>query len=276
MIWDMCGEEKARNDTWPDQCIMASALMFVFDAGNSESMAVARAELFKVLSHEELSPTAPLLVWANKMDVVGSVTETALSEFLSLNLRADCEHRQWCVQGSVMHDHARGLDHGLKWLYLALSQKPAPKKWKPLAPELVPNENLSETITAVTYEQAHRPLNTPRPAASTPPTTPSSPSNRKRPESAVMAAAIDEEDDEEEEDEQEEEEGGEIERLDLSPSTVAAAPPASPAPGADSPATAASKAGGIQSTGTSCEMDGKLNRWLSPYGKYTPQTPNTS
>jgi hypothetical protein len=50
----MCGEEKARSDTWPDQCIMASALMFVFDASNPDSMAMARDELFKVLAHEEL------------------------------------------------------------------------------------------------------------------------------------------------------------------------------------------------------------------------------
>ena len=53
MIWDMCGEEKARRETWSDQCIMASAIMFVIDVSSPASMHVARDELYKVLSHEE-------------------------------------------------------------------------------------------------------------------------------------------------------------------------------------------------------------------------------
>jgi GTPase SAR1 family protein len=149
MIWDMCGEEKARRETWSDQCIMASSIMFVIDCSSQASMHVARDELYKVLSHEELNPHAPLLVWANKLDVVGSINETKLAEFLALDKRGDCEHRQWCVQGSVMHDHAKGLDHGLKWLYLALQQKPDKKKWVPSPPETIPNDVQAEVITAV-------------------------------------------------------------------------------------------------------------------------------
>jgi GTPase SAR1 family protein len=145
----MCGEEKARRETWSDQCIMASAIMFVIDVSSPASMHVARDELYEVLSHEELNPTAPLLVWANKMDVVGSITEAKLAEFLALDKRGDCQLRQWCVQGCVMHDHAKGLDHGLKWLYLALQQKPDKKKWKPKAPELIPNDVQAEVITPV-------------------------------------------------------------------------------------------------------------------------------
>lgn len=149
MIWDMCGDEKARRGTWPDQCIMASSIMFVIDCSSPASMHVARDELYKVLSHEELNPHAPLLVWANKMDVIGSSNETKVAEFLALEQRGDCAHRQWCVQGSVMHDHAKGLDHGLKWLYLALQQKPDKKKWKPGPPELIPNDVQAEVITPV-------------------------------------------------------------------------------------------------------------------------------
>ena len=240
-------------------------------------------------------------------------TETKLSEYLSLHLRADCEHRQWCVQGSVMQDHARGLDHGLKWLYLALSQKPALKKWKPLTPELVPNENLAETITPVSFEEAHPPIHTPRPAAATPP--PTSPASRsksrsqsavacmksvemewtetwvysvdckcivpmhpclltewfalpERVQSGLTATTVNEEDEEEEEDSEESGEEGESSSSSSPPPafslTAAAAPPASPSPPAATPA-ASPKAGGIQSTGTSSEMDGKLNLWLSPY-----------
>ena len=61
------------------------------------------------------------------MDVVGSINETKLAEF-RFDKRGDCEHRRWCV-----HDHAKGLDHGLKWLYLALQQKPDRKSgcWWP-------------------------------------------------------------------------------------------------------------------------------------------------
>jgi pyruvate/2-oxoglutarate dehydrogenase complex dihydrolipoamide acyltransferase (E2) component len=160
-----------------------------------------------------------------------------------------------------MHDHARGLDHGLKWLYLALSQKPNKKTWKPLSPpEVVPSENLAvralpllpvvnlsstfvrcadffwptpqEVITPVTCEEAHPATGTPRPAASTSPT--SSPSLRSRPQPTVMAINEEEgEGEEEEESEEDGEEEGKVQEEEAEPAPSAPAsappPPASPA-----------------------------------------------
>ena len=209
MIWDMNGEAKARRAHWPDQCVMAAAIMFCFDVSNPSSLELARDELFKVLSHPDLNPHAPLLIWANKMDVVGAITESALAEMLALDQRPDCAKRQWCVQGSVLHDRGRGMDHGLKWLYLALSQKVDKKAPLAPAPIAVPNENQSEIVTPVSYEEAHPPKNTPRPAASTPPKPTVSPSAKHR--MMAMETAVEEEEEEEEEEESEEEEAEEEE-----------------------------------------------------------------
>ena len=63
-----------------------------------------------------LAAQTPLLIWANKMDVEGSITESELSERLALWERPDCSRRQWCIQGSVMHDRGLGVEHGMKWL----------------------------------------------------------------------------------------------------------------------------------------------------------------
>jgi hypothetical protein len=90
--------------------------------------AEARDELASVLGDEKLGEHTPLLVWANKMDIEGSITESELSDQLALWKRPDCKRRPWCVQGSVMHDRGLGMEHGMKWLYLTLAQKPS-KKW---------------------------------------------------------------------------------------------------------------------------------------------------
>ena len=76
------------------------------------------------------------------------MAESELCEFLGLWMRPDCEHRQWCVQGSVMHDHGRGVDHGMKWLYMALAQKQT-RKWSSTVREVVAPENIREEVTAV-------------------------------------------------------------------------------------------------------------------------------
>jgi small GTP-binding protein len=109
--------------------------------------AEARDELWSILGDGRLAEQAPLLIWANKMDVEGSITETELSERLALWTRPDCTRRQWCIQGSVMHDRGLGVEHGMKWLYLALSQK-QPKKWTSTERHTVENDKVAERVTA--------------------------------------------------------------------------------------------------------------------------------
>ena len=151
MMWDMNGSPDSRRNTWSDQAERCTCVVFVFDCSDRASLDEAREELMAILANEKLSPTAPLLVWANKMDVRGSITETELSEKLTLWLRADCERRQWCIQGAVMHDRARGMDAGMKWLYMAFSQKPK-KSWTSQANIPVESENKSELIVETEWK----------------------------------------------------------------------------------------------------------------------------
>ena len=152
-----------------------------------------------MLANESLHEQAPLLVWANKMDVEGSMTESELSEYLSLWMRPDCEHRQWCVQGSVMHDMGRGVDHGMKWLYMALAQKQT-RKWSSTVREQVAPENAVEVVTAVKRD-AKAPAKAPGADQSSP--------GRARMHSTAESIVEDDEEEEEEEEEEDEEDEGE-------------------------------------------------------------------
>lgn len=99
-----------------------------------------------ILGDGRLADQTPLLIWANKMDVEGSITESELSERLALWERPDCSRRQWCIQGSVMHDRGLGVEHGMKWLYLTLSQKQT-KKWTSAERYTVENDRVAESVT---------------------------------------------------------------------------------------------------------------------------------
>ena len=98
-----------------------------------------------VLGDERLHESTPLLVWANKMDVEGSMTESELSDRLAL--WTECKRRPWCVQGSVMHDRGLGIEHGMKWLYLTMVHKPS-KNWTSTEHETVENETV-EKVTPI-------------------------------------------------------------------------------------------------------------------------------
>ena len=123
MIWDMSGAPAARDANWADQCALASCVMFVFDCSDPETLPLAKKELLRVIG--EAPSSAPLLVWGNKMDVEGSIGAAELSDELQLN--AVCPTRQWCVQGSVFHDRARGVEHGMAWLSAACAHRPKKK-----------------------------------------------------------------------------------------------------------------------------------------------------
>jgi small GTP-binding protein len=93
-IWDVgfAGRDKIRPLLMPFYK-GACGVIFVVDSCRAESVAQARGELEKLLEVEDVRE-APLLVFANKQDLPGSLSASQVSETLAL----DGLRRPWLVQ----------------------------------------------------------------------------------------------------------------------------------------------------------------------------------
>jgi len=115
VVWDLCGQEKARAQ-WPYYFIDTKGIIFVVDSTDTARITEARAELFSVLSADELQ-TAAVLVLANKQDLPGALSEAEVSERLGLRRML---RRDWHVQASSVPE-GRGLAEGLDWLVTTIN-----------------------------------------------------------------------------------------------------------------------------------------------------------
>jgi ADP-ribosylation factor-like protein 1 len=88
----------------------------VVDSTDKERLALSRKELMAMLEEEELK-SAHLLVFANKQDVKGALSEVEISEQLGLPAIKD---RQWHVCKSAALK-GEGLTEGLDWLSSAIT-----------------------------------------------------------------------------------------------------------------------------------------------------------
>ena len=115
-VWDVGGQDKIRQ-LWKHYYQNTQALIYVVDSSDKERIEIAREELQKMLSEDELKD-AVLLVLANKQDMcVMSVSEVA--EKLGLH---QLRGREWNIQGTCAFTGA-GLNEGFKWLSKATSKK---------------------------------------------------------------------------------------------------------------------------------------------------------
>ena len=115
-VWDLGGQESLRS-SWATYFTSSHGVIYVVDSSDPENMTLAKVELFNLLLHPDLV-TAPLLVLANKQDVVGGLNVGQVSEGLSLTAIRDHE---WTVIGTSAITGA-GLEEGLDWLTQKLSE----------------------------------------------------------------------------------------------------------------------------------------------------------
>jgi ADP-ribosylation factor-like protein 1 len=91
-------------------------VIYVVDSSDSERLAISKDELMSMLNEEELKKAA-LLVFANKQDLPGALTEAEVSNALGLDT---LKQRQWSIfKTSAIKGH--GLHEGLDWLVNAIS-----------------------------------------------------------------------------------------------------------------------------------------------------------
>jgi len=109
-VWDLGGQTNIR-PYWRCYYANTNAVIFVVDSSDVDRIGTARKELMALLEEEELKG-AVLLVFANKQDQKGAVSETQLAEQLGLTL---VKNRTWHICRAVA-TKGNGLVEGLDWL----------------------------------------------------------------------------------------------------------------------------------------------------------------
>ncbi|EAR91328.1 ADP-ribosylation factor(Arf)/Arf-like (Arl) small GTPase family protein (macronuclear) [Tetrahymena thermophila SB210] len=115
-VWDVGGQDKIRL-LWRHYFQGTQGLIFVVDSSDKERIEIAKEELQRMLSEDDLKEAA-VLVFANKQDM-GVMNVTEITEKLGLaNLRG----REWFIQGTCALS-GEGLFEGLDWLSKVVSKK---------------------------------------------------------------------------------------------------------------------------------------------------------
>ena len=119
-VFDMAGGGTYRS-LWEKYYSGVDAIVFVVDSSDKMRMCVARDEMEMLLEHADIkgAPSAPILFFANKMDLPGALEPSEVS--LQLGLSAITE-RPWQVAASNALT-GEGVNEGIEWLVSTLNQK---------------------------------------------------------------------------------------------------------------------------------------------------------
>eukprot|EP01098_Paradermamoeba_levis_P012839 TRINITY_DN5706_c0_g1_i1.p1 TRINITY_DN5706_c0_g1~~TRINITY_DN5706_c0_g1_i1.p1 ORF type:complete len:180 (-),score=39.31 TRINITY_DN5706_c0_g1_i1:113-652(-) len=113
-VWDLGGQSSIR-PYWRCYYPNTNAIIFVVDSADTERVGISKEELHAMLEEEELKG-ASLLVWANKQDLPGALSEMQVTELLGLSSLT----RPWALfKASAIH--GVGLYEGLDWLVNTLT-----------------------------------------------------------------------------------------------------------------------------------------------------------
>jgi ADP-ribosylation factor-like protein 1 len=116
-VWDLGGQDNIRA-FWRCYYFGCSAVIFVIDSCDAERLETSKAELSAILSEDELKD-AVILVYANKQDLPGALSESAVAEGLGLPA---IKNRTWSIY-KTSAVKGEGIFEGLEWLSTALSNK---------------------------------------------------------------------------------------------------------------------------------------------------------
>ncbi|XP_053218030.1 ADP-ribosylation factor-like protein 4D [Podarcis raffonei] len=120
-VWDVGGQEKLR-PLWKSYMRRTDGVVFVVDSSEAERLEEARVELHKIVRSSE-NQGVPMLVLANKQDVVQALSVAEVEKFLGLPelCTSTSNHIQGCSAVS-----GQGLQQGLEKLYeMILKRKKA-------------------------------------------------------------------------------------------------------------------------------------------------------
>ena len=109
-VWDIGGQKSIR-PYWRNYFDHTDALIYVIDSADQNRMEETGIELGQLLSEEKLDGV-PLMVLANKQDLLNALTVEEISEGLNLPSIRD---RPWNIQ-PCSAKNGDGLQEGMEWI----------------------------------------------------------------------------------------------------------------------------------------------------------------
>jgi len=109
-VWDI-GGQKAIRPYWKNYYDNTDALVYVIDSADRRRMEETGIELNSLIEEEKLAGI-PVLILANKQDLITAMAPKEISEALHLHNIRD---RQWQIQ-SCSAKTGEGLQEGIEWV----------------------------------------------------------------------------------------------------------------------------------------------------------------
>uniref|UniRef100_A0A182J8P8 ADP-ribosylation factor-like protein 3 n=2 Tax=Anopheles atroparvus TaxID=41427 RepID=A0A182J8P8_ANOAO len=109
-VWDIGGQSKIR-PYWKNYFENTDVLIYVIDSSDRKRLEETGDELTELLLDDKLK-SVPLLVFANKQDIVGALKASEIAECLKLVKLAD---RTWQIQGCSALQ-STGVKEGMDWV----------------------------------------------------------------------------------------------------------------------------------------------------------------
>ncbi|CAF4908561.1 unnamed protein product [Rotaria sp. Silwood1] len=116
-VWDIGGQRKIR-PYWRNYFENTDVLIYVIDSSDRKRFDETNQELFELLEEEKLHDV-PLLVFANKQDLLNAAKASDITDGLSLHQIRD---RPWQIQGCSAYTK-EGVKEGLEWVSKTVTKK---------------------------------------------------------------------------------------------------------------------------------------------------------
>lgn len=109
-VWDIGGQKSIR-PYWSNYFDSSDALVYVIDSSDSRRLEESGEELAELLKEGKLCGI-PLLIFANKQDLLQAVPAEEISTALKLS---EIKDRTWSIQ-ACSAKQGSGLQEGMEWL----------------------------------------------------------------------------------------------------------------------------------------------------------------
>jgi len=109
-VWDIGGQKSIR-PYWRNYFNSTDAIIYVIDAADRRRMEETGIELQQILDEESLAGV-PLLIYANKQDLINALSQAEITAGLNLHAIRD---RQWQIIGCSAK-HGENLKEGIEFI----------------------------------------------------------------------------------------------------------------------------------------------------------------
>ena len=116
-VWDIGGQKTIR-PYWRNYFDRTDCLIYAIDSSDKQRMEETGAELDQLLNEEKLCKV-PLLVFANKQDLLNALSADEIRDGLNLKSIRD---RKWTILPCSSKD-GEGLEEGFQWVMENMRQK---------------------------------------------------------------------------------------------------------------------------------------------------------